>query len=104
MTPEVQAKLTSEEKYWLSDVLIPAMLPISRRQAGMVNDRINSSFPDYPLNQITVPTLVVHAKDDTLVNPSHSQYAARKILNAKAVTVESVVICSWDNMKRSNQK
>ena len=89
VTPEVQAELTLEEKDWLADVLIPSMLPISLRQAGMVNDRINFTLLDYQLNQIAVPTLVVHAKDDTLVNPSHSQYAAQKIPNAKVVTLES---------------
>ncbi|KCZ71099.1 putative hydrolase or acyltransferase of alpha/beta superfamily [Candidatus Methanoperedens nitroreducens] len=89
VTPEVQAKLTPEEKYWLSDILIPSMHPISQRQAGMVNDRTNFPFLDYPLDQITVPTLVVYARDDTLVNPSHSQYAAQKIPDAKVITLKS---------------
>ncbi|KCZ72108.1 putative hydrolase or acyltransferase of alpha/beta superfamily [Candidatus Methanoperedens nitroreducens] len=89
VTPEVQAKLTPEEKYWISNTIIPAMHPISQRQPGMVNDRTNSASLDYPLDQITVPTLVVHARDDTLVNPSHSQYAARNIPDAKVITLES---------------
>ncbi len=89
VTQEVQAKLTPEEKYWLSDVFIPSMHPISQRQPGMINDRINSTLLDYPLDQITVPTLVVYARDDTLVNPSHSQYATRNIPDAKVITLES---------------
>jgi len=89
ITPEVQAKLTPDERYWLSDTLIPFMFPISQRQPGMANDRINFILINYPLEQINVPTLVVHAKDDTLVNPSHSLYAAQKIPNAKHIEFDS---------------
>lgn len=84
-SPEVQAKLIPEQKSWLSDVLIPSMFPISQRQPGMANDRINFSLINYQLEQINIPTLVIHAKDDTLVNPSHSEYAAQKIPNAKHI-------------------
>jgi len=55
----------------------------------MVNDRINSIFLDSKLDDITAPTMIVHARDDTLVNPTHSQYAARKIPDAKVITLES---------------
>lgn len=87
--PEVQANLTPDEKHWLSTVLIPSMYPISQRQAGILNDIINSIFQDYQLDEITVPTLIIHARDDTLVNPSHSEYASQKIPNAKVITLES---------------
>ncbi len=89
VTPEVQGKLTPDEKHWLSDVFIPSMYPISQRQPGILNDRISQPFFDYPLDQITVPTLVIYAKDDILVNPSHSQYAAQKIPNARVIALES---------------
>ncbi len=89
VAPQVQANLTSEEKYWLSDVFIPSMYPISQRQPGILNDRISQPFLDYPLNQITIPTLIIYAKDDILVNPSHSQYAAQKIPDAKVIALES---------------
>lgn len=36
-----------------------------------------------------MPTLIIHATDDTLVNPSHSEYAARKIPDARVITLES---------------
>lgn len=89
VTPQVQANLTPEEKYWLSDVFIPSMYPISQRQPGILNDRIHQPLLGYPLDQINVPTLVIYAKDDILVNPSHSQYAAQKIPNAKVIALES---------------
>lgn len=89
VTPEVQANLTPDEKHWLSNVFIPALHPISQRQGGMLNDQNNFPFLDYQLDEITVPTLIVYAGDDTLVNPSHSQYAAQKIPSAKVITLES---------------
>ncbi len=89
VTPEVQANLTPDEKYWLSDVFIPSMYPISQRQPGILNDRISQPFFDYPLGRINAPTLVIYARDDILVNPSHSQYAARKIPNAKEIVFDS---------------
>jgi 2-hydroxy-6-oxonona-2,4-dienedioate hydrolase len=89
VTPEVQATLTPREKHWLSNVILPSMHPISQRQVGMVNDRKNFSFLEYSLTQITTPSLIIYARDDTLVSPSHSLYAAREIPNAKLVTLES---------------
>ena len=85
---EVQANLTQDERNWLN-VIIPSMNPISQRQAGMVNDRINSIFQDYQLDKIVLPTMIVYARDDTLVNPTHSEYAASKIPHAKVITLES---------------
>jgi pimeloyl-ACP methyl ester carboxylesterase len=89
MTQEVQAKLTSDDRSRLSDTLIPSMFPISQRQPGMVNDRINFASINHPVEQINVPTLVVNAKDDTLVNASHSLYAVQKIPNAKHIEYDS---------------
>lgn len=86
--PEVQANLTQDERHWLN-VFIPSMNPISQRQAGMVNDRINSIFLDYQLDKIVLPTMIIYARDDTLVNPTHSEYAASKIPDAKVITLES---------------
>ncbi|MCX9082562.1 MAG: alpha/beta hydrolase [Candidatus Methanoperedens sp.] len=86
--PEVQANLTQEERNWLN-VFIPSMNPISQRQAGMVNDRINSIFQDYQLEKIVLPTMIVYARDDTLVNPTHSEYASSKIPDAKVIKLES---------------
>lgn len=86
--PEVQANLTEDERNSLN-AFIPTMNPISQRQAGMVNDRINSIFQDYQLDKIVLPTMIIYARDDTLVNPTHSEYAASKIPDAKVIALES---------------
>jgi 2-hydroxy-6-oxonona-2,4-dienedioate hydrolase len=72
--------------YWL---ITKYLYPIINRQLGTSNDRINFSLLDYQLDQITLPILIVYAKNDTIVNPSHSQYAAQKILNARVITLEN---------------
>jgi 2-hydroxy-6-oxonona-2,4-dienedioate hydrolase len=89
VTPEVQAKLTSEDRSWVSDAFLPSLNPISPRQPSMLNDRINFVSIGYPLEKVSVPTLIVNAKDDTLVNPSHSAYAAQKIPGASHLEFES---------------
>ena len=89
VTPEVQATLDPEQRSWISSVFIPSMNPISQRQPGMLNDRINFVSIDSPLEDIDAPTLVINAWDDTLVNPSHSAYAKENIRNAQHIQFES---------------
>ena len=99
VSQNVQNNLTSEEKHWLFDVVIPSMQPISQRQPGMLNDRINFSFLNYSLNKITVPTLVINANDDTLVNPSHSEYAAQNTFAPKNDLLVLTYYSSFTNFK-----
>jgi pimeloyl-ACP methyl ester carboxylesterase len=85
---EVQDQLTPKDKEWISDVLIPSKHPISQRNAGMLNDASNY-IRKYPIEQIKVPTLVIHAQDDGLVPLSHGQYTADSIPNTKFVALQS---------------
>ena len=89
VTPEVQAKLTPEDRSWISDTFLPSLNPMSPRQPGMLNDRINFVSIGYPVEKVSVPTLIVNAKDDTLVDPSHSAYAGEKIPGARHTEFES---------------
>lgn len=89
VTPEVQTTLSPEDKVWISNTFIPSMNPISPRQPGMLNDRINFVSIDYQLERVSVPTLIINSQDDTLVNPSHSRYAEGNIPDAKHVEFES---------------
>ena len=54
----------------------------------MLNGRINFSFLNYSLNKLTVPTYIINAKDDTLINPSHSD-AAQNIPGAAHIVFNS---------------
>lgn len=84
---EVQARLTPAEKEWASEFL-QTMYPISLRKAGIYNDR-EYSIHDYPIERITVPTLVIHAEDDSLVSFTQGQYTAQNIPGARLIKLQS---------------
>ena len=43
----------------------------------------------FPLEQINVPTLIIHAKDDTLVSIKHARFSAKFIPDARLVELPS---------------
>jgi pimeloyl-ACP methyl ester carboxylesterase len=67
------------------------MLPMGRRMPGMNHDVIEQSSPEVEalrLEDITAPTLVVHAADDSLIPFAQGQYSADHIPNARLVSIE----------------
>ena len=84
---EAQARLTPAEKEWASEFL-RTMHPISLRKAGIYNDR-EYNIHDYPIERITVPTLVIHAEDDSLVPFTQGQYTAQNIPGARLIKQQS---------------
>ena len=88
-SPEVIAAMTNEEIAFV-DNFLATMHPMNLRYEGVKNEGILFWSPEsYPLNQITAPALVFHAKDDGLVNISHSRYTAENIPNAKLIEFDS---------------
>ena len=66
------------------------MQPASARQAGLYNDRIRGQDENnLPLENITIPTIVFHSKEDGLVNFEYGQYTAQHIPNAKFIPFET---------------
>jgi pimeloyl-ACP methyl ester carboxylesterase len=62
------------------------MLPMARRELGNNTDIVEQNLPAIeamPIDQITAPTLVVHARDDTLVPFAQGLYSAAHIPGAK---------------------
>jgi pimeloyl-ACP methyl ester carboxylesterase len=83
----VQAQLTPEgegQMYQLLDL----MLPTSMRVAGLAVDQSRFCPRDFPIKQISAPTLVIHARDDTLVLYAYGQHSAEQIPNAEFMTIE----------------
>ena len=81
--------MTNADKQYVDSVL-RAMQPMGARQAGMYNDRIHGQVEiNLPLENIKVPTIVFHAKDDGLVNFEYGQYTAQHIPDANFVSFES---------------
>ena len=58
------------------------------RKIGYENDMKQfAAISDYPLEQITVPTFVVHARDDSEVPFSHAQALSDKVSNLKLLSI-----------------
>jgi pimeloyl-ACP methyl ester carboxylesterase len=83
--------LTAEQEAEMAEVR-ETLLPVKPRAEGALFDMYVSN-PDinqgYPLDEIAVPTLLVHARDDPLASYENARKMAERIPNAKLVTIES---------------
>jgi pimeloyl-ACP methyl ester carboxylesterase len=87
---EVQEQVPARSRQLASDV-VESMNPISLRNDGIYHDRGTLTvLPEdvFRLEQITVPTLVVHAVDDGLQPYSHGENTATKVPDAKFSSYE----------------
>jgi pimeloyl-ACP methyl ester carboxylesterase len=83
VTREVQARISPEDAELVSKAL-ETMLPVSLRRNGILFDmRLPDAVNHYPLDRITAPTLVAHAKDDALVPFHHAENTASSIPGAR---------------------
>jgi pimeloyl-ACP methyl ester carboxylesterase len=77
-----------EKMKLLRDLATTSMLPALRR-AGMMNDwQQTTQMTPFPLDQITVPTLVIHAVNDPVVAFEFGRYSATHIPGAHLLEVE----------------
>jgi pimeloyl-ACP methyl ester carboxylesterase len=79
----VIANLTTEQRMLVNQV-IDYMAPVSPRYAGVVFDN-KAAMPNERVAGICVPTLIIHATDDTLQLFHNSEYAAAHIPGARLV-------------------
>jgi len=83
----LQPWLTPEQRARVEDVM-RLILPVSQRQAGIVNDGLNSaSLVRYPLEEIRAPTLIVDAADVSTY--PKSKYTAEHIPGATFIAYET---------------
>jgi pimeloyl-ACP methyl ester carboxylesterase len=69
--------------------LLRTVTVFSKRRVGLLNDeRHLTSMPVYPLEEINVPTLVLHGTADEIVPFSHAEHLAEKVPHAKLVSVK----------------
>lgn len=81
--PEVVATASIEEQRRIQDVM-RHILPLSRRQEGLLNDaRVASSLTRYELEKISVRTLIVSLADDRYGTYASARYTAEHIPNAR---------------------
>jgi len=90
--PKAQIKdMTRQEKDALLNDIVMSGFPISSRTKGVINDMYVSN-PDinnnYAFEQIKVPVLMMHAKDDPLCSYECARSMADKIPNIEFVSFE----------------
>jgi predicted alpha/beta hydrolase family esterase len=73
------------------DEMVESIFPIGPRAAGAVFDTYisNPAVNDLPIEKITVPTIIIHAKDDPLCVFAPAKEAAHRIPGCILVAQES---------------
>ncbi|MFN2236428.1 MAG: alpha/beta fold hydrolase [Anaerolineales bacterium] len=85
---QVIRSLNEEDTYWLQD-LLKATLPIKQRRIGIVNDFSQIyKLAIFPQGQISAPTLIMHAKDDSLVSIKQARFCAELIPHANFIELQ----------------
>jgi pimeloyl-ACP methyl ester carboxylesterase len=81
----------TREQAQAMDEFVESIFPIGPRAAGAVFDAYvsNPAVNDLPIEKITVPTIVVHAKDDPLCAFAPAEEAAHRIPGCTLVAQES---------------
>jgi pimeloyl-ACP methyl ester carboxylesterase len=82
----VIAGLTSEQRK-LADRVVEFMNPVSQRSAGVRFDN-QAAMPNERIAAIRAPTLILHAKDDSLQLYRNAEFAATTIPNARLIAFE----------------
>jgi pimeloyl-ACP methyl ester carboxylesterase len=79
----------SREDIRLVTEFIDSLFPVSRDGVDFDAFVSNADVNDYTLEAITVPTLIIHTKDDQMASHEASQRAAGRIPGARFVSLES---------------
>ena len=87
--PSVLDSLTEDEKKWMQ-VALHIFHPASKRLPGISNDiKATLSDKQYDLDKINIPTVVLHALDDRLVDYEFAEYAHARIPASRLITFPS---------------
>jgi pimeloyl-ACP methyl ester carboxylesterase len=87
--PAVLTSLAQDEKKW-ADEALHIFHPASRRYPGIRNDqKATISDKQYDLDRINLPTLILHALDDHLVDYDFATYAHAHIPDSELITFPS---------------
>ena len=85
-TPDVIAELTPEQRQ-LVDRVVDEMNPVSLRSVGVAFDN-RATLPGERIAAIQAPTLIFHAKDDTLQLYHNAEFAVSHIPGARLISFE----------------
>jgi pimeloyl-ACP methyl ester carboxylesterase len=95
--PQVLARIMGVPKGWDTSgdrdflAIRRSLFPIAEKRFGVTFDAVVSEPASnvFPLEDITVPTLFVHAADDRLAPYEHVEPAVRRVPRARLVTIEA---------------
>jgi pimeloyl-ACP methyl ester carboxylesterase len=85
---EVYNNFTPEQKQFAQEML-DVMHPMTPRYKGTINDADMLLVDPISFNNITSPTLIIHSKDDALVNYTHALNSHEKIPQSKLVLFDT---------------
>jgi pimeloyl-ACP methyl ester carboxylesterase len=80
--------MRSEDARFVTE-FIDTLFPVSPEGVDFDAFVSNAAVNDYSLEDVRVPTLIVHTKDDQLASHDASQEAAKRISGARFVSLES---------------
>ncbi|MCH8495061.1 MAG: alpha/beta hydrolase [Balneolales bacterium] len=73
----------------IAEYYLNTIFPISAVESGLQNDLRNmENLPDYPIDKISVPILVLHGTEDRVVLFSHGHFVATNAPDATLVRLE----------------
>ena len=78
----------SEQKQYAQEML-DVMHPMTQRYKGTINDAKMLYLENISTDNITSPTLILHSKDDALVNYYHAMNSHDKIKDSKLILLET---------------
>jgi pimeloyl-ACP methyl ester carboxylesterase len=87
---ELQSNLSEDNELKISEIL-KTVLPVKPRSSGILFDSFvsNPDMDNYPFEKISVPTLVIHAKDDPLSAFDKVLIMAHRIPGTKLIGFET---------------
>jgi pimeloyl-ACP methyl ester carboxylesterase len=77
------------EQHQLAQEMLDVMHPMTRRYAGTINDAEMLLAGTIPVENISCPVLVLHARDDALVNYTHAENSHERIPQSRLRLFES---------------
>lgn len=84
---EVQQQLSPEEVVQLN-AFLESIVPMGARRNGQLLEQRMSEYDAEQIRKIQVPTLVMHAPDDTLIAIEQGEFTAKNIPEAQFITME----------------
>lgn len=85
---DVYEQFTPEQKQ-LAQEMLDVMHPMTLRYAGTINDAVMLSGDEISAGNISCPVLIMHARDDALVNYTHALNAHEKIPQSRLVLFDT---------------